>query len=117
MAGEPTFVPGVNPTFSLEDDRSPRLRETQFGDGYSQTARDGLNHDPSNVPLRWENLTLAEGAVIWDQITGFGGDEPFFYEVPFFGEILKWTCPKYKRSWPQPGHMNIDITLKQSFVP
>ena len=32
----------------------PRVLRTEFGDGYSQRAADGLNNNPSEWNLRWE---------------------------------------------------------------
>lgn len=117
MAGEPTFVPGTNPVFDIDDSRAPRLLIADFGDGYGQRVRNGLNHDATSLELKWENISVAEGAVIWAFITARGGDEAFFYDPPFIATGKKWTCPTYKRTFQQPDTMTISGSFKECFDP
>ena len=117
MAGEPTFVPGVNPTFDIEDSRTPKILMAEFGDGYGQRVRNGRNHDAISLELKWDNIDRAEGAVIWDFITARGGDESFFYDPPFIDAGKKWTCPSYRRTFNQPDTMMITGTFKECFDP
>lgn len=116
MAGEPTFEPVVNPSFSIDDTRQPKLRMPEFGDGYSQTARDGMNHDPMQITLEWGNLSVEEHEDIWGFLSDRGGDEAFFYEMPFIG-LAKWTAPQYQRSFKEPDTVSIRALFKQSFIP
>ena len=89
----------------------------EFGDGYGQRVRNGLNHDAMSVDLKWDNISVAEGAVIWAFITARGGDEAFFYDPPFLPSGKKWTCPTYRRAFTQPDTMNIALSLKECFDP
>lgn len=116
MAGEPTFAPSVNPAFDIEDNRQPRLKKTEFGDGYTQRSRDGLNHDAKAVDLTWKNISVAEGEPIFAFFEARGGDEAFFYDVPFIG-LVKWTAEAYKRNFTDPDTMSIAVSLKECFDP
>ena len=116
MAGEPTFVPGVNPSFDVADNRAPRIQRADFGDGYSQRTRNGINHDNAKTPLRWENLTDEEAAVIWDFVTERGGDLAFYYTLPFLDELpKKWIAPEYNRTRIAPGQVSIQVSLEEVF--
>ncbi len=115
MAGEPTFVPGINPVFDIEDNRTPKILMADFGDGYGQRVRNGLNHDATALELKWENVSVAEGAVIWAFLSARGGDEAFYYDPPFLDTGKKWTCPTYKRAFSQPDTMMISASFKECF--
>lgn len=117
MAGELTFSPVINPVFDIDDAHAPKLLVAEFGDGYAQRARNGMNHDPSALDLRWDNISVAEGAVIWAFLKARGGDEAFFYDPPFLETGKKWTCPTYKRSFTDPDTMNIVVSFKECFDP
>lgn len=115
MAGELTFVPGVNPTFDIEDARAPKILMAEFGDGYAQRVRNGRNHDAMTLELKWDNIGHTEGLVIWAFIEARGGDEAFFYDPPFIATGKKWTCPTYKRVFNEPDTMMINVTFKECF--
>ena len=117
MAGEPTFVPGVNPVFDIDDSRAPKLLMAEFGDGYAQRVRNGRNHDPSSVELKWDNVSVAEGGVIFAFLEARGGDEAFYYDVPFLAAGKKWTSPQYKQTFTNPDTMTVTATLKECFDP
>lgn len=115
MAGEPTFVPGVNPTFDIEDNRTPRILMAEFGDGYAQRVRNGRNHDAMTLELKWENIDRTEGGVIFDFLEARGGDEAFYYDPPFIATGKKWTCGNYKRVFNEPNTMMVSGTFKECF--
>lgn len=116
MAGEPTFEPPCTPDFGFDDSRSPRLKRTEFGDGYVQRRRDGLNHDPLSVELVWTNVSHEEGDAIFDFLEARGGDEAFFYDLPFVG-LIKWTAPAYRRSYTDPDTMRVSAAFEECFDP
>ena len=58
--------PSYNPTYSATKRSQPKLRVTQFGDGYQQRTSFGLNQDPKV----W-NLTFNENDEDADEIETF----------------------------------------------
>ena len=115
MAGEPTFVPGVNPTFDVPQEHAPKVLRADFGDGYSQRSRAGLNHDQIKTTLTWEAITTAEVAVIHDFMKARGGDQAFIYTLPGSAEALKWIAPTYQKVLTDPGLYSYTATLEQVF--
>jgi phage-related protein len=116
MAGEPTFVPPVAPSFGLEDQREPRIRVLQFGDGYMQRTRDGINHDQESMTWKWENLTFAEYSSIWGFFVARGGDQAFLYTVPWgtTGNVQKkYIALKYERSRDTAGAYNVRASVRE----
>lgn len=111
----PTFTPPVEPSPGTTERPEFRLLRAEFGDGYSQITRDGLNHNRATVSLVWEVLTRPEHDAIVSFLTARGGDETFFYTVP--GEPLrKWTCAEWESNHAGAGYLSLTATLKQSFA-
>lgn len=106
------FAPAVAPCFPLEDQREPKVNKVEFGDGYSQRSRDGINHDLEKVTVKWEGLSAAEFQPIWDFFEDRGGDEAFSYAIPWLpGDPEKtYVCPRYSRLKKDAN--NFDITCE-----
>jgi phage-related protein len=110
----PTFTPAVPPSPGTETDREIKLKTAEFGDGYSQETRDGINHIRQVVTLNWEVLTIEQAAAIEDFFHARGGDEPFYYALSD-DVTRKWTCKTFKRR--REGPNSVSATFKQSFLP
>jgi phage-related protein len=55
-----TFSPSIAPSPGTGFTPVIKLREADFGDGYSQSSPDGLNHIKMKVELSWRGLTAAQ---------------------------------------------------------
>ena len=88
----PTFAPPVAP--SPGGTRKPELRlvESKFGDGYTQSRPDGLNHIREVVALVWDGLTTAEMKLIRDFLRERGGHDPFMFQPHGYDEPVRWRC-------------------------
>ncbi|WP_417511445.1 phage tail protein [Methylophaga sp.] len=87
-----TFKPVMPATLTKE----PRVRETNFGDGYSQRVADGINTNKRVWSLNFAG-TQAEIEAIDDFLTSAGGVTSFDW-LPPRGEAGKFTC----KSWSSP---------------
>jgi len=107
-----TFTPPVGPSSGTKTKPEIKLKEAQFGDGYTQTTRDGLNHLRKVVTLQWDILLEAQGDAIENFFDAQGGDTPFYYTIR--GDISrKWTCKDYDRTH---GEVNkVTATLREDF--
>jgi phage-related protein len=59
-----------------------RILQARFGDGYFQTAPDGINSIYEEWDIQWENLTLAERTTVVTAIYAVGATD-----------YLTWTPP------------------------
>lgn len=89
----PTTVPG--PSYPLERQLAPRVKMAKLGDGYTQSAPDGLNYKLYTWSLTWENLTEAEKNTIEAFLEARNGYETFLWtdtdSVQFRVKAPSWT--------------------------
>ena len=104
-----TFTPPIDPS-SIRKAPKLKLKTASFGDGYSQTVRDGLNHIRNVLELSWEALTAAQAKQITDFFELHGGDEAFLFEG------LKFTCATWNDDIGRAGIHSISATFEQNFA-
>jgi phage-related protein len=110
-----TFTPPVDPSPGTDNTPEFKIKEAQFGDGYTQVTRDGLNHIRDVVNLRWDVLTPEQADTIEAFIVGKGGDTPFKYALR--GDTTRqWTCKRYSRSRGSPNTMTAEFRENFSIV-
>jgi phage-related protein len=107
-----TFTPPVPPSPGTKTKFTPKLRKVEFGDGYTQVTRDGLNHLRRQVPLTWEALTIAQAQALEDFFVGKGGDTPFLYALSD-DSVRQWRCEDWERE--RNGPNTFTATLIQDF--
>lgn len=113
-----TFTPPLPPSPGLTDEPEVKLLEAEFGDGYTQTTRAGLNHVRSVVALNWDLLTTNEAEAIVTFFKNKGGDTPFLYRVPGTDTAVKWTCRKWTKKAVEATAGNlwsVTATLREDF--
>jgi phage-related protein len=102
----------------MEDQRAPRVNIAQFGDGAMQRSRDGINHNPETITLKWEHLTEVEATDIMEFFDDRGGNESFNYTLPWYasGNTLKvYICLKYGRHKESANDYMITAEWKEVF--
>ncbi|HEY8566589.1 MAG TPA: phage tail protein [Beijerinckiaceae bacterium] len=111
-----TFAPPVPPTAGgVVRKQQLKLLKASFGDGYSQTTRDGLNHMRRVVDLTWEVLTPAQADAIVDFLEDHGGDLPFLYTAPGDDTARRWTCDTWQETHIVHPYRAVTATFEQSF--
>ena len=56
--------PSIAPSYGAEKRSAPTVRRVQFGDGYEQRLRYGLNQNPKTWSLTWNNITETDADTI-----------------------------------------------------
>jgi phage-related protein len=115
MAGEPTFAPSVNPSFPFEEGYQPRVLSTPYGDGYIERAGDGINIDPQNLELTWENVTKAERDELMNFFKARAGHEAFLWTTPDSSTELKYIAPQYNSRLTDAGVYTVTASFQQVF--
>jgi len=110
-----TFVPPIPPSPGTRARPKVRLLKAEFGDGYTQTTRDGINHIRKTLELEWETLTPAQAKQITDFLERHGGDIPFYYTPSNETVPIKWTCEEWEDTRGQGGLRTVTCTFEQSF--
>lgn len=109
------FAPGKSPTYSYSKTTKTRTLRTDFGDGYSQRAGDGLNSIGRSVDLEFNGLTVSQANSIETFLEGTGGYEAFTYTLPDEASAKKWIAKEWNRTAQSNTIRTIHVTLEQVF--
>lgn len=112
-----TFNPSPKPSPGTTRKPELKLLKAEFGDGYSQTTRDGLNHIRRTLSLKWELLTVEQNDAFETFFRTAGGDQPFWYTPSNESIAVKWTCEEWDSRTREDGFLEFSANLKQSFNP
>jgi phage-related protein len=104
----PAFVPPIDPS-SIRKRFKLKLLKAEFGDGYTQTTRDWLNHQRLTLDLEWTVLTPDQSAAILAFLEERGGDRPFSYHGKQF------TCAVWQEDTTRKDIRSIRATFEQDF--
>jgi phage-related protein len=100
------------PSFEATENSQPRARRVQFGDGYEQRIRYGLNTNLKEWSLTFANRTDVER----DQITAFldarGGVEAFDWTAPV-GGAGKFVCEQWQVTLRNCNNNTIQATFRE----
>jgi phage-related protein len=92
-----------------------RTRKVQFGDGYSQTLRDGINNVTETWPLTFEG-NWTEIQPIYDFLKSHGGDTSFYWTSPV-GPKLLWKVESFNLTSLGGNIYSLTAEFVQSFNP
>lgn len=99
---------GSNPDFKV------RVIKNSFGDGYRQTAKDGLNAVVGTYRASWSALSIADADYLQAFFTRNAG-KPFRYTLPRETVARKWDCEVFGRGAPAGGYDSFQATLEERF--
>lgn len=110
----PTFSPIVAPSPGTRVAPKLSLLEAEFGDGYTQSAPNGLNHRKETMTLRWDGLTEAQFIALRDFFRERGGYKSFYYQPRGEAQPMKWRCKDWSGADRSPW--SFEAKLEQSFT-
>lgn len=108
--------PSITPTYGAQKTSQPRVRTAQFGDGYSQRLRYGLNTNPKQWDLTW-NVSETDADTIEAFLDARGGAESFDWTPPDGGTSAKFICSQWNKTIPYLNRATITATFTQVFEP
>jgi len=109
--------PAIKPTYSFTKQSEPKLRTTQFGDGYAQRLPFGLNQNPKSWDLQF-NVTDTNADTIESFLDARAADGASFdWTPPNSATSYKWFCTKWQRVFIGPRRSEISCTFNQVFEP
>ncbi|TIX27745.1 phage tail protein [Mesorhizobium sp.] len=109
-----TFNPPVAPSPGTRNKPEIKLLKADFGDGYTQTSPDGLNHIRRTLSLNWECLLPWQKDQIVQFFEDHAGWEPFYYTPSNENQPVKWTCEDWDDTRASDG-FKVSAILKQDF--
>jgi len=104
------------PSYSASESSQPRVQKVQFGDGYEQRLRVGLNVDPKSWQLTFANRTNTEREQILAFLEARVGVESFDWTSPR-GSAGKYVCSEWSMDMTNFNNNTISATFVQVFEP
>jgi phage-related protein len=109
--------PSITPTYGAQKTSQPKVRQVQFGDGYSQRLMVGLNQDPKVWSLTWE-VSETDADTIETFLNARAADGASFdWTPPDEATAYKWTCYDWSKSIPYLNRATIQASFTQVFEP
>ena len=110
-----TFTPPFDPSSGCSDEPEVKILKAEFGDGYSQAARDGMNSIRRVLSLKWDVLTVAEAQTMIAFFAANAGCDPFYYTMPDDAAPTLWTCEKWNEGYSAANLRSVTATFRQNF--
>lgn len=104
------------PDFGASQKYDTKVRSTEFGDGYKQTATFGLYPQDIEWPLTFANRTNAERDAIRTYLRGARGQTAFTWTTPY-GVTGKFVCTEWRTDYAGYNNNTINATLRRVFEP
>lgn len=92
------LLPNIQPSFSLIRQTQPRVLRANFGDGYANRARDGINSQRIVMDLEWKVLLKGERDALIEFFEDRGAVEAFQWVMPDTGENNAFVCETWQES-------------------
>ena len=114
MATFPSITQGYGATKTSE----PKIRTTQFNDGYILRIKFGQNIDPKVWSLSWVNISETDA----DSIEAFleariDDGASFDWTPPDTSTAYKWICISWTKTIPYVNRATVRATFQQVFEP
>ena len=82
----------------LKKSMKPRLLGADFGDGYGETAPDGINTMLMVLQVAWKDISFTDADAIDAFLTARGGSERFLWTKPRELAPRLWRCKAWEVS-------------------
>jgi phage-related protein len=105
------WVPRLEPTGTADY----RVLTAKFGDGYEQTASDGINNKSQTWPLTFTGTAAKIGA-IRDFLDAHAGSKSFYWTPPLSARGY-YKCKSHSIRPLGGGNYELTATFNQSFQP
>jgi len=109
--------PAVEPSYQIEKRSNPVVKTARFGDGYEQRIQFGINQNPKEWSMVWNNISESESDTIENFLNARGGVESFDWTPPDETTAYKWVCQEWRKRIDVPTRATLTATFRQVFEP
>jgi len=105
-------------TFISQDSQATReykTIETQYGNGYSQRAADGINSIQDSWNITWDNLNATDFATVLTALDTAKGTDYLTWTAPGDGSSKKFICKKVTKRALSGAIYSVSAELTQVF--
>lgn len=92
-----TTFPNIQPAYYTVKNSAPKVRSIQFGSGYEQRARFGINQNPKSFRLTF-NVSETQAEQIEEFLDARGGVESFNFTGPNESTPILCICREWSKT-------------------
>tara|TARA_Y100000401_G_C8138935_1_gene133900 strand:- start:140 stop:484 length:345 start_codon:yes stop_codon:yes gene_type:complete len=108
--------PSITPSYGANQQNNPKTRVSSMGDGYEIRVNVGLNQNPKQWALRWQNISETDADTISAFLDNRASDGASFdWTPPDTTTSYKWVCASWTKSIPYLNRATISATFRQVF--
>ena len=112
-----TTFPDYDPVYTASKASSPKTRVVQLGDGYEHRLTFGLNQNPKEWSLVFDQTTEDCDVIAAFLDSRAADSDSFDWTPPYETTSYKWVCESWSREVYQPDRARISATFRQVFEP
>jgi phage-related protein len=102
------------PSYNVQVSHDPRVHVIQYGDGYEQRIKDGINNNILKLNLSFEARSQLETTAILHFLNDKEGWGPFYFKAPEpYSLIKKFVCETFNSSFVFDDNYNIQCSLRE----
>tara|TARA_B100000900_G_scaffold386833_1_gene377596 strand:+ start:2056 stop:2403 length:348 start_codon:yes stop_codon:yes gene_type:complete len=110
--------PSIEASFGVTKKTEPFVTTTRFQDGYEQVIKFGLNINPKEYSLSFNNITEAESDTIENFLNARIEDGDYFnWQAPDEATTSKYRALDRDKEIRFPGRATITVTFREVFEP
>jgi phage-related protein len=102
------------PSYGAQLNKKPKVQEMNFGDGYTQRIKEGINNNPEEWSLSWDSIDDVLANAIMDFFDAVADGTSFNWTNPRGVAGLYW-CPQYSRTQEDEDKNGIKAAFKQVY--
>ena len=109
--------PSITPSYGIRKTSSPKVRQVQFGDGYSMRTVFGLNQNLKSYSPTWQNISETDADTISDFLDARAGQESFDWTPPGETSSSKFICQAWTKSISYKNRATIQASFQEVAEP
>ena len=98
-----------------EGETAFRTISVQYGNGYEQRAKDGINSSKTTWGVTWAAITLAQYTTVVAALEAAGGVDYFLWKAPGDTTTKKWKVLSYIRGHSDGEWYYVNASLEQVY--
>ena len=110
--------PSIEPSYGFTKSQTPLKQVVKLGDGYEQRLKVGLNQNPFQLSVAFNNITETDADTIETFLTARADDNASFdFTAPGESASKKYICDSHRKVIRFPNRASITCEFREVFEP
>ena len=110
--------PSIEPSYGFTKSQKPLKQVVKLGDGYEQRLKVGLNQNPFQLSVAFNNITQTDANTIETFLTARADDNASFdFTAPGEATSKKYICDSHRKVINFPNRASITCEFREVYEP